>query len=162
MARQLSRCYLLLAGGCLILTAVGCAKSTTRTSTLTSHTLCGGNLDECREIRLSYGVGREREGLGPERHYEQLTVKVSPREHLGFRRTVKTVELTFGVPRGQLRFRGVEGRIDEAGQKVWFVQRDTGRIVATFDAETHATTGPDDEPPAWATPDGGTPLQAGD
>jgi hypothetical protein len=52
----------------------------------------------------------------------------------------------------------VEGRIDQTGQKVRFVQPDTGRIVATLDLYSGKTTGPDDEPPAWATPAGGKPL----
>ena len=72
--------------------------------------------------------------------------------------TVKTVELKFGVPRGQCRFENVQARRDGTGQKVWFVQRNTSRIVATLDLETHETTGPDDEPPSWAIPDGGEPL----
>jgi hypothetical protein len=81
-------------------------------------------------------------------------------EPLHFEQTIKTVEPKFGVPSGQCRFENVEARRDETGRKVWLVQRDTSRIVATLDRVTHATTGPDDEPPAWATPDGGQPLES--
>ena len=124
------------------------------------ETLCSAGLDECREIELTYDRLRDREAGEPERAYELLRIVVKPRQRLHFEQTVKTVELEFGVPRGQCRFKDVEGRTDESGQKVWFVQRDTSRIVATLDIETHETTGPDDEPPAWATPDGGEPLES--
>ena len=83
---------------------------------------------------------------------------VRPHQRLHFERTLKTIELKFGVPRGQCRFENVEGRIDQTGQKVWFVQRDAGRIIATVDLYTGKTTGPDDDPPAWATLNGGKPL----
>jgi hypothetical protein len=122
------------------------------------ETLCTAGLDECREIWLTYDRLREREAGEPERAYEQLRVVVKPRRQLRFEQSVKTVELKFGVPRGQCRFENVEARRDKTGQKVWFVERDTSRIVATLDLETHETTGPDDEPPAWATPDGGEPM----
>jgi hypothetical protein len=86
-------------------------------------------------------------------------VHIYPRKHLHFERTLKTIELTVGVPSGQLRIEHADARIDEARQKIWFVERDTDRIIATLDLETGRTTGPDDEPPAWATPDGGLPLE---
>ncbi|MHC4235760.1 MAG: hypothetical protein ACYSUQ_11640, partial [Planctomycetota bacterium] len=114
------------------------------------------------EIELTYDRLRDREAGEPQRAYELLRIVVQPRQQLSFERTVKTVELKFGVPRGQCRFENVEARRDETGQKVWFVQRDTSRIVATLDLQTHKTTGPDDEPPAWATPDGGEPLESAD
>jgi hypothetical protein len=126
------------------------------------QTLCSAGLDECREIELTYDRLRDREAGEPPRAYELLRIVVQPRQQLSFEQTVKTVELKFGVPRGQCRFENVEARRDETGQKVWFVQRDTSRIVATLDLQTHKTTGPDDEPPAWATPDGGEPLESAD
>jgi hypothetical protein len=124
------------------------------------QTLCSAGLDECREIELTYDRLRNRETGEPERAYELLRVVVRPRPELGFAQTVKKVELKYGVPRGQCRFENVEARRDETGQKVWFVQGDTSRIVATLDLQTHETTGPDDEPPAWATSDGGVPLKS--
>ena len=147
-----------IVGTCLILVAAGCAP--TRTSTRTRvRTIGQGNLDEWRKVVLSYDVIREREGTEPERKYEQVTLHIYPREHLYFERALKTVELKFGVPSGELRFEDAEARIDESRRKIWFVERDTGRIIATLDLETARTTGPDDEPPSWATPEGGAPLE---
>ena len=142
----------------LVLASVGCsspARSSTRTR---MQTLCSAGLDECREIELTCDRLWEREDGEPQRVYELLRVVVKPRQELSLEQTVKTVELKFGVPRGQCRFENVEARRDETGQKVWFVQRDTARIIATADLWTRETTGPDDEPPVWATPDGGKPL----
>ena len=143
-------------GVSLVIAGVGC--STAYTSTRWSHTIYRGPLDECREIELSYDIVRDRTGLEPEQKFEQLVLEVNPRECLHFERALKTIDLTPGVPRGQLKFQNVDGRIDETRQRVWFVQRDTGRVLATFDRKTGETTGPDDKPPAWATPDAGTPL----
>lgn len=144
----------------LVLASVGCSSPAHSSTRIRMQTLCSAGLDECREIELTYDRLRDREVGEPERAYELLRVVVKPRQQLRFEQTVKTVELKFGVPRGQCRFENVEARRDETGQKVWFVQRDTSRIVATLDLETHETTGPDDEPPAWATPDGGEPLES--
>ena len=160
MERQILLRGPLVLAVCLILVSVGCSTSRTSTRTRWSHTICQGDLDECRELKLSYDVIRDREGMGPAREYEELTLEVSPREHLRFRRALKTIELKFGVARGQLRFRGVEVRTDKTRAKVWFVEGDTRRIIATLDRVTGETTGPDDEAPAWARPDAGVLLES--
>jgi hypothetical protein len=150
--------YGLVATSCLVVVVVGCAP--TRTSSRTRiHTISEGTLDECREVALSYDVLQEREGTQPERKYEQLILRIYPRKHLSYERTLKSVEMKPGVPSGQLRIESAEARIDQAREKVWFVEPDTSRILATLDLQTGRTTGPDDEPPAWATPDGGMPLE---
>ncbi|MBN2563234.1 MAG: hypothetical protein JXQ75_20115 [Phycisphaerae bacterium] len=137
---------------------MSCSSGRMSSSTRLCDTICSGDLDECRQVELSCDMVRYCEDMKPAREYEQLTLKVSPREHLRFKGAVKTIDLDFGVPRGQLRFQDVEARTDEARQKVWFVERATGRVLATLDLATRMTTGPDDEPPAWATPDGGLLL----
>lgn len=146
----------LLAG--VLFASIGCSSpggSSTRTR---MATLCRAGLDDCREIELTYDHLRDREAGEPERTYEQLRIVVRPRAPLSFEQTVKSAEVKLGTPQGQYRFENVDVRRDKTGRKVWFVQRDTSRIIATLDLDTHATTGPDDEPPAWATPDGGAPL----
>jgi hypothetical protein len=142
----------------LVLADLGCSSPAHSSTRIRMETLCSAGLDECREIELTYDRLRDREVGEPERAYELLRVVVKPRQQLRFEQTVKTVELKFGVPPGQCRFENVEARRDETGQKVWFVQGDTSRIVATLDLQTRETTGPDDKPPDWATPDGGEPL----
>lgn len=160
MMRQAARCSVvgLVAG--LVLSSVGCSAPAGSATQVRMQTLCGAGLDECRDIRLTYDRLRDRDAGEPERVYELLRIVVQPRPQLSFEQTVKTVELKSGVPRGQFRFENVEARADKTGQKVWFVQRDTFRILATADLETNVTTGPDDEPPPWATPDGGEPLES--
>jgi len=143
----------------LVLAGVGCSSPTSSSTRVRMEKLCGGELDECREIELTVDRLRNHEAGKPEREYELLRVVVRPRKHLHFEDTLKKVELELGVPRGQCRFENVEARRDETGQKVWFVQRDSSRIIATVDLWTRKTTGPDDDPPAWATPDGGEPLE---
>jgi hypothetical protein len=153
-----SICWLAALSLVLTLVCIGCAPE--RSSTLTSYPLCCAALDECREVELSYGVGREREGLEPVRKYEMLTLEVRPRPSLRSKHVLKTIEQKPGSPSGELRFLNVRVRTDETGQRIWFVESSTGRILATLDRQTGRTTGPDDEPPAWAKPDGGHPLGA--
>jgi hypothetical protein len=158
MMQQAARCGVVGLVVGLVLASVGCSSPGSSATQIRMQTLCSAGLDECREIALTYDRLWDRAAGQPERAYEQLRVVVKPRPQLQFEQAVKTVELKFGVPRGQCRFENVEARRDETGQKVWFVQRGTSRILATVDLYTHETTGPDDEPPAWATPDGGKPL----
>ncbi len=147
-----------IAAACLILAGANCTPTYTSSRTRV-HTISQGNLDACRQVILSYDVSEEREGTQPEREYEQLTLEIGPRKHLHSEYTLKTIELKLGVPRGRLRFDAADARIDESGQKIWFVERGTDRIIATLDQETGQTTGPDDAAPPWATPDGGMLLQ---
>ena len=142
----------------LTLLVLGCAPE--RSSTLTSYPLRCAGLDEYREVELSYGVRSEREGWEPTRKYEQLVLEVRPRPSLSSRHILKTIERKAGVLGGELRFENVRARTDETRQKVWFVDTSTGRVIATLDRQTGRTTGPDDEPPAWAKTDGGLPLDA--
>lgn len=159
MTRQAVQCGVVALVAGLVLTAVGCSSAGSSATHIRMKTLCSAGLDECREIELTCDRSWDRDAGKPERTYELLRVVVKPRELLSFEQTVKSVELKPGVPDGQCQFDNVEARRDEAGRRVWFVQRDTSRVIATVDLTTHATTGPDDEPPAWATPDGGKVLR---
>lgn len=146
----------LLAG--VLVVILGCSASDGSSTRTRMATLCRAGLDDCREIELTYDHLRDHEAGQPERTYEQLRIVVKPRAPLSFEQTVKTAEVKLGTPQGQCRFENVDVRRDKTGRKIWFVQRDTSRIIATLDLDTNATTGPDDEPPAWATPDGGASL----
>ena len=55
-------------------------------------------------------------------------------------------------------FDNVEARADSSGHRIWLVDKPTGRVVASADLDTESFTGPDDESPSWARPDGGTVL----
>ena len=147
----------LVVSACVSLTCAGCTASST--STRTSHTISRGDLDEFWEIRLSYDEVRDRTGWEPEHRYEQLTLEVSPREAFASRYTLKTVDRNRGTAPDQCNFTDVKGRTDQSRQKIWFVERFTGRIVATLDRTTGKATGPDDPSPPWATPNGGVPLK---
>jgi hypothetical protein len=156
MSNRLSSCWLPALGLVLTLVCIGCTPG--HTSMLNSHPLCCAALDEYREVQLSYEVRRDREGLGPERVSEGLNLEVRPRPSLRAKYVIKTVEQKSGSPSGELRFQNVEGRTDETRQKVWFVDRNTGRVLVTLDRQSGRTTGPDDEAPAWAKPDVGRVL----
>ena len=129
----------IVCGAILLVVSQGCSQNMYSSSTRMSRVTWRAYLDD--------------------RRYEQLTLEVLPREHLRLTRALKKIEIKGGVPRGQLKYRDVEVRTDREHRKVWFVETETSRIVATLDIETGATTGPDDTPPSWATPGGGIPLE---
>ena len=158
MTRRLSSHVLFLSAACLALAGAGCATPYTSSRTVYRTSLCGGELDECRAVELCYDLIRDHESRQLPRDYEQITLVVRPHERLSMKRPLKKIELKLGVRRGKLRFKNVEARTDKTRQKVWFFEGDTGRVIATLDRETGETTGPDDEAPTWATPDGGAPL----
>jgi hypothetical protein len=159
MMRQVARYVAVGMAAGLVLASAGCSSAGSSSTQVRMQTLYSAGLDDCREIALTRDRLKDCEAGQPERTYELLRVVVRPRQELSFEQTVKEVELKPGVPRGQCRFENVEARTDESGQRVWFVQRDNSRIIATVDLETHKTTGPDDQPPGWATPNGGRSLE---
>jgi hypothetical protein len=102
----------------------------------------------------------ERAGWKLPRKYEQLTLEISPREDLHALHALEKVAVVEGdVPPGKTRYVNVDARTDRGRERVWFVQRGTRRIIATYDRLTGKVTGPDDTPPVWAKPDGGVPLE---
>lgn len=143
----------------LFVVSAGCSAHGNSATQIRLQTVCSAELDDYREIRLTCDRLVDREAGKPERTYELMRVVVRPRPAIVFEETVQKVELKLGERHGQCRFEDVEARRDEAGRRVWFVERGSARILATIDLVTRATTGPDDEPPAWATPDGGERLE---
>ena len=59
----------------------------------------------------------------------------------------------------RFKFGKLEARADTDLDKVWIVDKDAGRAIASLDCASGATTGPDDEVPAWASPTGGIVLK---
>lgn len=139
---------------------LGCAHTASSEATVIRQASWQATLDDCQDVRLSYSLAHERTGDEPERTYDRLILEVRPREHLELRSLLKSIELKPGVQRGQFMFDDIEVRADESRQRVWFIDREAGRVVASLNRATGATTGPDDEPPVWATPDGGVVLEA--
>jgi hypothetical protein len=116
-------------------------------------------LDDCREVGLSEVWVRDCENGRLVDEYLQLRIEVRPRADLSFERSLKKAAPRRGAL-GKFDLHDLEVRADGSRSKVWFVERDTDRIIATLDRETGRTTGPDDEPPTWATPEGGEQLGA--
>lgn len=57
-------------------------------------------------------------------------------------------------------FGKLEARADADERRFWVIDLDKRRIVASFDRNTGAVTGPDDISPPWAKLDGGVLLKA--
>jgi hypothetical protein len=120
------------------------------------------DLDEYQDVLLSVSRVHDSENGAVVGRYEELTLEVRPRPSLQFESLLKSVELKPGARARELRYEDIEVRADDSRRKVWFVDVGAQRVIATLDRDTRATTGPDDEPPSWATVDGGVLLGAGD
>ena len=137
---------------------LGCAQGTSSESTKVRLMQWQADLDDCREVSLSVYQSTDKTEGQPERKSEELTLEVLPRKNLQFERVLKSVDEKSGDLAGQFNVDEIEVRADESRQKVWFVDKRAKRVIATLDRATGNTTGPDDQPPPWATPEGGILL----
>jgi len=144
-----------------IICTVGCAHTASSETTRIRQADWQATLDDCQEVCLSIDRVRDDDPGGPTRTYEQLRLELRPKPQLQSESVLKRVELGPGVQGAQFRFEEIEVRADESRRRVWFVDGETGRVVATLDRDTGATTGPDDVPPPWAIVGGGIVLEVG-
>jgi hypothetical protein len=137
---------------------MGCAHGVTSESTKVRLVQWQADLDDSREVSLSVYQSHDKTEGEADREYEELILEVKPREHSQSKVVLKSVDSKSGDLVGQFNADEIEVRADETRNKVWFVDKRAGKVIATVDRETGKTTGPDDEPPAWATLEGGTLL----
>ena len=108
----------------------------------------------------AYGL-RDALRRGPEHNFDEWTMSVwvpASSEHIT--QVVFRQGLEHWGDQAALRrdFDNVEARADSSGHRIWLVDKQTGRVVASADLETESFTGPDDESPSWARSDGGAVL----
>ena len=142
--------------------SLGCAHTMSSESTRIRQVSWQADLDEYQEILLSVSRVHDTENGEAVGTYEELTLEVRPRPSLQFESLLESVELKPGVRARRLPYEEVEVRADDSRRRVWFVDVAAQRVIATLDRETRETTGPDDEPPPWATVEGGVLLGTGD
>jgi len=118
------------------------------------------DVDEYQEVMLSVSRILDSENGVRVGSREELALEVRPRPELSYESVLKSVELTPGARGNQFALEDVEVRASESRRRVWFVDGASKRVIATLDRDTRVTTGPDDEPPSWATVDGGVLLRA--
>jgi hypothetical protein len=123
-------------------------------------------LDEARTVRLVEYDQRNAVLRGPEHNFTELWLITSDDTKKSDKPVCKHgVCLPGGTTMHVIARRGAEvgksverfkfGQLEAyrntTGDQVWIVDRENGRVVATLDLKTSAATGPDDEPPPWAT-----------
>jgi hypothetical protein len=151
--------------------SLGCAVFENRAAT----PLCEASLDGDRTICLTEYTQQNAALRGPKYNFDELTLTVGSAGVTGTGETA--CKCRFCRPAGDTvhvvarrdgqdmnsveRFKlgRLEARSNAAREKLWIVDLDASRVVATLDLDTTKTTGPDDEPPAWATPTGGVRLK---
>ena len=116
-------------------------------------------LDETGKVELWEYAQHNAVLRGPEHNFRVLSLHVAlPGDEL-----VKGVICRKGGEHGKdapgYEFGELEARTDETGRKVWIMDKDTGRVIASADCDTQVLTGPDDEAPLWANRGAGTVLE---
>ena len=144
----------------LAVCGVGCAHTMSSESTQIREVSWQADVDEYQEVMLSVSRILDSEDGVAVGSREELTLEVRPRPDLQYESVLKSVEVQSGSRSSEFPFRDVEVRANESRRRVWFVDVMGGRVIATLDRDTRATTGPDDQPPSWATVDGGVLLRA--
>jgi len=131
-------------------------------------------LDDDRTICLDQYVQYNAALRGPRYNFVELTLAVVPEEETSEAPVCKGGVCRRGgsiahivARRGgedckglkHFEFGQLEARSNSARDKVWIIDLDASRVVATVDCASGTTTGPDDQSPPWATLDGGVRLE---
>lgn len=133
----------------------GCGSSTYSES----HSLYRGPLDDRYDLWLTH-ASTKRINHTPllEEREESMTVSIEPRPLKSAHYTLKSVEVDRWPSWSHFDFQNVEARVDADGRYIWFIDREGGTVIGSVDRVTGQTTGPGDQPPEWATLDGGQRL----
>lgn len=139
----------------LVPLAAGCSGSTTSHMNRTIHR---AHLDDCYEIKLVHRSSKHREGWRPATCSEETIVLIEPRVIQSDEYSARRVDVPGWPSWSSFEFGDVEARCDAARERIWFLDRASGRVVASVDRCSRQTTGPGDPAPPWATADGGQRL----
>ena len=140
-----------------------------------SRSICACTLDADRTVRLVECVQHNSVLRGPKHNFAQLLLTVTPtnanRTHqsvceggvcLPAGSSVHVLSRRGGqdsARSGSFRLGQLEARSTALRDKLWIVDLSASRIIATLDLHTMESTGPEDEPPLWATPGDGERLE---
>jgi len=153
ISRRISMGWLCIAS----LFVAGCGGST---STWINKDVHRANLDSCYEVRLEHRSGKRNEGFKPEQRFEEAVIVIKPRALPSGEYSLQRKNAAGWPSWSAFDFGDVEARADASRQHVWFVDRKSGKVIASVDRATGETTAPGESPPEWATPTGGELLAA--
>lgn len=152
IATVLKTSSILLSGIAILVSCSGCAAFQGHGLNPLYH----GQLSDGRKIELSEYWEMDAIRNNPQFNYVALIVGVTTPEQPpveyevarqgGTQKTVQSIHFQFGQ---------LEARTDASGQRLWFVDKSAGGVIASLDLLTVAATGPQDWPPPWADPKGG-------
>jgi len=137
--------FLSAAACSLSLLATGCAAFQSRGV----HEEFRGKLDAERTVVLSRSVQRDMLRTGERHNYAELELALENQEGVLLHQQVARIAGTYQNPPA-FRFGTIEGRVSEQGDKLWFIDQEARKIIASIDLETQRVTGPADAAPEWA------------
>jgi len=153
-----SKCSALIAifiGGVMVAGNVGCAAFNAEIV----HRLHEASLRDGRTVSLWEHTQTNALLRGPQHNHAELSLLVSSDEGAPLAGGVVANRAGRDFEHApRFSFGPLEARVDQAKTKVWIVDTETARVIASLDCVTGARTGPDDPAPSWATPAGGLRL----
>ena len=101
---------------------------------------------------------RLHDAMHPGANYSRLILALSADDAIVVNRVVGQRGVRWGERPAGFQLGELEGRTDAARQRVWIIDREAGRVIASVDCKTKLATGWQEPPPTWATLDGGTAI----
>ena len=117
-----------------------------------------GRLDESRIVSLS--EERLHDAMHPGANYRKLILAFSADDAVVVNRVIGERGVRRGERPAGFQLGELEGRTDADRQRVWIIDREAGRVIASVDCKTKLVTGWQEPPPTWATLDGGTVIES--
>ena len=137
------------------LATMGCALFQETTSIVVYR----GEVEETRSIEVRREIGRNAVTADPARNYDVLTVYAKDGNQIAFSRRIRHSAPDSDSDSEQFQSREWEGRTDSLRQRVWLIDKERQRVMASIDWENRVITGPQDSQPGWARLDGGIELK---
>ena len=122
------------------------------------HDVYRGRLDESRFVTLR--EAKQADSMHPGGNYSKLILALSADDAIVVNRVVGQRGVSRGERPAGFQLGELEGRTDADRQRVWIIDREAGRVIASVDCKTKLVTGWQEPPPTWATLDGGTVIES--
>ena len=119
----------------------------------------GWKIQGTDEIHIIHRRARYPAWAGSELTYADVVLETRTEGKVVHRRTLARRERVEVLKDGLIKLGALEARSTPERDRVWIVDREAHRVIASHDRRTKITTGIREQAPAWAGPDVGVILE---
>ncbi len=119
----------------------------------------GWQIQGADEIHIIHRRARYPAWAGSELTYADVVLETRADGEVVHRRTLARREQTAILKDGPFKLGVLEARSTPGRDRVWIVDREAHRVIASHDRRTKITTGINEQAPAWAGADAGDVLE---